>query len=497
VNHNEADDGDDAVFTNNVLPLITSNLAVELAPTPDYERATGDGSRRRPPVTDDGKFKPEGTGREILLQGFNWESHKSDWYGVLGEKAAELKGAGFSLIWLPPASQSVADEGYMPVDLYNLNSRYGSEDDLRACVAKLHSVGLGVLADIVINHRCASRQDEGGVWNIFGGKMAWDQTAIVGDDPNYRGRGNPATGTLFHAAPNIDHRQEFVRADIKAWMQWLKTDIGFDGWRFDFTKGYGGEFVGEYVEHTMPLFSVGEFWDTLSYSGNCLDHNQNNHRQRTVDWINASGGRSLSFDMTTKGILHSVIGNREYWRLSDQDGKPPGVLGWWPSKTCTFLENHDTGSTQGHWRFPENGVEQGYAYILTHPGTPTVFWDHYFAPHWQPAIQKLMSLRLAQGIHCRSQVHILKADSGVYAAQIDDRVIVKIGPGDWSPNNPSWERDGSGHEWCVWVLEKKSREAMDVVLTSSFIEAPTDKGDSSSEDAIKRLFEPPQIQHDD
>ena len=76
-------------------------------------------------------------------------------------------------------------------------------------------------------------------------------------------------------------------------------------------------------------------------------------------------------------------------------------------------------------------------------------------------------------------------------------MIVKIGPGDWSPNNPSWERDGSGHEWCVWVLEKKSREAMDVVLTSSFIEAPTDKGDSSSEDAIKRLFEPPQIQHDD
>lgn len=36
----------------------------------------------------------------------------------------------------------------------------------------------------------------------------------------------------------------------------------------------------------------------------------------------------------------------EYWRLSDSKGKPPGVVGWWPSRAVTFIENHDTGSTQ-------------------------------------------------------------------------------------------------------------------------------------------------------
>lgn len=36
----------------------------------------------------------------------------------------------------------------------------------------------------------------------------------------------------------------------------------------------------------------------------------------------------------------------EYWRLSDPKGKPPGVVGWWPSRAVTFIENHDTGSTQ-------------------------------------------------------------------------------------------------------------------------------------------------------
>lgn len=65
-----------------------------------------------------------GSGFEILCQGFNWESHKSGrWYMELQEKAAQLSSMGFTVIWLPPPTESVSPEGYMPKDLYNLNSR--------------------------------------------------------------------------------------------------------------------------------------------------------------------------------------------------------------------------------------------------------------------------------------------------------------------------------------------------------------------------------------
>ena len=30
-----------------------------------------------------------------------------------------------------------------------------------------------------------------------------------------------------------------MRKDITAWMKWLRNNVGFDGWRFDFVKGYG------------------------------------------------------------------------------------------------------------------------------------------------------------------------------------------------------------------------------------------------------------------
>ncbi len=92
-----------------------------------------------------------------------------------------------------------------------------------------------------------------------------------------------------------------------------------------------------------------------------------------------------------------------------------------PSRAITFIDNHDTGSTLNHWPFPSHHLQvrarpagagaaaaksgstsftqrhnsnhqsfqpppiiptanrqpqEGYAYILLHPGTPCVFLDH-------------------------------------------------------------------------------------------------------------------------
>ncbi|XP_062160877.1 alpha-amylase 3, chloroplastic-like isoform X3 [Alnus glutinosa] len=393
-----------------------------------------------------------GTGFEVLCQGFNWESQKSGrWYMELKERASELSSLGFTVIWLPPPTESVSLEGYMPKDLYNLNSRYGNMDELKEIVKRFHGVGMKVLGDVVLNHRCAQYQNQNGVWNIFGGRLNWDDRAVVGDDPHFQGRGNKSSGDNFHAAPNIDHSQDFVRKDIREWLCWLRKEIGYDGWRMDYVRGFWGGYIKDYLEASEPFFAVGEYWDSLSYTYGEMDHNQDAHRQRIIDWINATNGTSGAFDVTTKGILHSALERCEYWRLSDQKGKPPGVVGWWPSRAVTFIENHDTGSTQGHWRFPRGKEIQGYAYILTHPGTPSVFFDHIFSGY-QSQVAELISIRNRNKIQCRSTVKIAKAERDVYAAIIGDKVAMKIGPGHYEPPGgpQKWSFAAEGRDYKVW-----------------------------------------------
>ena len=56
--------------------------------------------------------------------------------------------------------------------------------------------------------------------------------------------------------------------------------------------------------------------------------------------------------MRDVSYLQEALSRRQLWRLRDAAEKPPGVIGWWPAHAVTFLDNHDTGSTQQHWPFP-------------------------------------------------------------------------------------------------------------------------------------------------
>lgn len=405
-----------------------------------------------------------GNGKEILLQAFNWESHKKPWYRDCMGKVSEWAKQGITSIWLPPPSDSVSPQGYLPRDLYQLDSCYGSEADLRELIDKCHEHNIKVIADIVVNHRCATYQSSDGKWNKFGGRLAWDNSAICNNNPAWDGRGAHKTGDDYPAAPNIDHTQERIQNDIIEWLRFLKQSIGFDGWRFDFVRGYDGRFCKIYTDATVPEMAFGEYWDTCEYTDGVLNYNQDGHRQRTVNWVDSTGGTNAAFDFTTKGILQEALARSELWRLVDAQGRPPGFVGMWPSRAITFIDNHDTGSTLNHWPFPSHHLQEGYAYIMTHPGTPCIFYDHLYSEGGlRQCILDLLAVRKKHGIDCRAKVTVRKAAGDVYAATINDSIAIKIGRGDWSPNmakieakgGQAWIKACNGHNWACWEVGQK------------------------------------------
>lgn len=70
--------------------------------------------------------------------------------------------------------------GYLPQNLYSLDSSYGSEDQLKSLLQTMHQHNVRAMADIVINHRVGTTKGEGGVYNRFDGiPMPWDEHAVT------------------------------------------------------------------------------------------------------------------------------------------------------------------------------------------------------------------------------------------------------------------------------------------------------------------------------
>jgi len=373
----------------------------------------------------------------VILQGFDWDvlSNRGNLYNTINGQVGSIKSAGFTGVWLPPPSVSADVQGYLPTQWYTLQG----DANLRTVVKSILSSGMLPIADTVINHRCATAQDScTHDWTVFT-QPDWGNWAVVNNDYKCDSGlyctggcncGNADTGANACYAPDVDHTNSQVRTDVKSWLNWLKTNVSFNGNRFDMVTGYSASYVGEYLAATNPAFAVGEYWDS--------------NTQNVVNWIQGTGGRSNAFDFPLRYALQSSIKNNDYNGMCC----PPGVLGADKLHSAPFLDNHDTARDD---RFGNTDqIKMGYAYILTHPGTPFVFWDDWTSSATKQVIIDLIAIRNSVGINSGSSMYIDVHTNGLYAVHIDSRLCMKLGTSDWSPDS-SWTLRTFGNNYAVWT----------------------------------------------
>ncbi|WP_172665899.1 starch-binding protein [Flammeovirga sp. OC4] len=392
-----------------------------------------------------GLFAQQSGRNDVILQGFHWEAAdatKKDWWQNLNSKVGDISSAGFDAIWLPPPSDAADRAGYLPRKWYDLNSNYGTEAELRTLISNLGNNNVQAIADIVINHRVGSTG-----WADFTEPSLGGCSSICADDEvnwseysTEKGAacGDNDSGTQYEAARDLNHNSLTVRDEVKKWMNWLKNDVGYDGWRYDFVHGFNAYYFAEYNNATSPYISIGEQWKPYN---------------EIVSWLNGAQNTSSAFDFPLKYTLHDAV-NGNYNYLNGL----PSLLGTHGNQAVSFLENHDTEpvrSEYGNNSFPNDPSNnskllQGYAYILTHPGIPVVFYSHYFDYGIKDALKDMISIRKANNITNTSYVQVEgQNDNSYYAAIIDNKVAMKIGGGNWSPGN-GWNLKVSGPGYAIW-----------------------------------------------
>ncbi len=392
-----------------------------------------------------------GNSSAILLQGFHWNSAAyagPDWYNTVMNNVGDLSAMGFTHVWFPPPSDSAAREGYLPRQLNKLDSSYGSAAELTNVVSAFKSRGVKAIADVVVNHRVGTTG-----WSDFTNPN-WTTYTIVNNDECNCGLGAGDTGDGFSGGRDLAHTNVGeVQNGIINWLNYTIKPVGFSGLRFDYVKGFSPSYVAQYANAFQAEFCVGELWPDFDLN------NMDANRQAIMNWINGTNSSCGAFDFTTKGILNDALANGNYWRLKATDGKPQGALGWWPAMSVTFVDNHDTGpaescgSGQNLWPAPCGKVMEGYAYILSHPGIPTVFYPHIYNWNLKTPIAALMKARKDAGVTSTSAVAIQQATQGLYAAIVSGntrQLAMKIGPNSWSPGT-GWTLQTSGTNYAVWI----------------------------------------------
>ena len=391
---------------------------------------------------------------DIMLQAFGWDVHtqasvtaEGGLYNFLKNRTSGYAASGFNVIWLPPPSKSTGGVGYIPTELFNFSQTvYGSEIQLKALLTAMNtsSPRIHPMADIVVNHRGGTTN-----WTDFT-NPTWDCSSITStDEANFgtisgiRPCGTPDTGEDFNGGRDLDHTNLQVQNGVKDYLSRLKG-LGFDSWRWDVAKGFSAGYFGDYINASTPYASVGEYWDGNSAT--------------LKSWIDGTGGKSAAFDFALYyNALQPAINNGNYAALAGYPGLS-GQFGY-ADKAVTFIDNHDTFVKPGSFT-TSNNIMKGYAYILTHPGMPCVFFPHYYGGTYQKdgvtvvysanktAIDNLMAIRKANGINAYSSV-VVSNTIGFYSATIDNKVVVKIGPGLWNPGT-GWTLKTSGTDYAVW-----------------------------------------------
>ena len=370
----------------------------------------------------------------VMLQGFSWDSYNESQWKVLANQAEDMKNY-IDLVWLPQSgkcAETVQVMGYKPYYYFNQNSSFGTETELRNLITKFKANGIGAIADVVINHRNTEGWFNFPAETYKGVTYQMLPTDICKNDDKGKTATQAATdgvslsnnndeGTDFDDCRDLDHKSANVQKIMKAYVDYLKNDLGYIGFRYDMVKGFDGSHVADYNDAVGVEYSVGEYWD-----GN----------EKIESWIKSTNKKSAAFDFQFRYNVRDAIGVRDnkvvaapnWTKLSSNENLMHDAN--YRRYAVTFVENHDMQFRSEKEQLDplKRDTLAANAYMLAMPGTPCIF-----QPHWRdykPELKEMIAARKYAGITNMSNYANKKCQNTLYVNEVTGtkhKLLVAVG----------------------------------------------------------------------
>ena len=424
-----------------------------------YICLTGSVGNEYPDTTQYGTVGVPSEYEGVMMQIFYWNSYEDRGYGrtkwIDLLKLTDDIGDNFDLVWFPPSGNG-GGTGYYTKRYSLQDSDWGTKVKLKELIAALHAKGTKIIGDVVVNHRasssgwCAFANENFGTFGQFqltSEHICSTDECFKGSESNCKGgQGGAAdTGDNDSGCRDLDHTSTFVQEYVKAYLSWMRTEMGYDGWRYDMVKGYLGSYLSMYNQSSQPYFSVAEYWDGTPAN--------------LRSYLESASYNTTVFDFPLKYKFNSGIGKSSFTNMKNAGLRSIGLQKY----AVTFIDNHDTFERSDNQSDEFIGykksltanktkVLQANAYLLMMPGTPCVFFPHWVT--FKSEINTLIALRKAAGIHSESQVYDENATGTSYTATVaghNGSVILRMGSGRDTSVPAGYFKAVQGNEYEIYA----------------------------------------------
>lgn len=306
---------------------------------------------------------------ELLVRDFTDER---TYQGVV-DKLDYLEELGVNAIELMPINEFEGNLswGYNPNFYFAPDKYYGTKNELKALIDECHNRGIAVLIDLVLNHSYGSSPLVRMYWNESGGRPA-------SNNPWYNEEHN-FTNPDAHWGNDFNHESPYTQAFIDSVNHYWISEYKVDGFRYDFTKGFGNRtksssdpwgslYDGDRIRLLKRM--VDKVWEVDPEAYVIFEHlAENSEEKELADYgIMLWGNMNHSYRSLAKGNSSSLANVYHDFR------------GWSDPNLVGYMESHDEERVAWDmfktidYQLGIQRLKLNAAFFLTVPG-PKMVWQ--------------------------------------------------------------------------------------------------------------------------